>query len=200
MSRTRVNLRDHKTFFAIHVRVVIHVVDLIWRTSTVPAAPAYRLFYIQQRDSSMPKPRQRIPPPRPPSPPPTNGDSPTGGDNAYWLFRVRLVEESAKALRTIIVVGGALGIAFYTSIIVHDLAGKATTADIGLRFLGTLTISEGLAYAISALIAGVAYQKSHINKSLAKRLARLSEFEQSIDPNRSTSHLTETGVPREEDR
>lgn len=93
-----------------------------------------------------------------------------------------------------------MAVAFFCSRMVHDLSGKTTAADIGIKFLGTLSISEGLAYAIAVICVGFAYERGRTNKSMAKRLARLSQLEQSIDPNRSSSHLGETGAPREEDR
>ena len=114
--------------------------------------------------------------------------------------RVKIVEEIAKLLRTAVVAGCILGVAYFCSRIVHDLSGRTTAADIGIKFFGTLTISEGLAYAISVVCVGFGYQRGRTNKSLSTRLARLSNLEQSIDPNRSSSHLTETGAPREEDR
>lgn len=93
-----------------------------------------------------------------------------------------------------------MAIAFYTRLGISDLAGRTTAADIGVRFLGTISISEGLAYAIAVVCVGVAYQKGRTNQGLSKRLGRLSRLEQSIDPNRSSSHLTDTGSPREEDK
>ncbi len=116
------------------------------------------------------------------------------------LARVKIVEEIGKVVRTAIVVGGGVCIAYFTSAAIHDLAGRTTAADIGVRFLGTIKVSEGLAYAVAVVSVGVAYQRGRTNQGLAKRLARLSELEQSIDPNRSSSHLTNTGGPREEDK
>jgi hypothetical protein len=110
------------------------------------------------------------------------------------------VEEIAKTIRTFLVFGCALGMVYFFSVMVHDLAGRTTTADIGLKFLGSIRVSEGLAWAVAAVCGGVALKKGRTNRSLAARLSRMADFERSIDPNRSSSHLTDTGMPREEDR
>lgn len=114
--------------------------------------------------------------------------------------RTKLVEEIGKIARTGIVGGCAVAVAYFCSRMVHDLAGKTTAADIGIKALGTLSINEGLAYAIAVICVGFGYQRGRTAHDMAKRLGRLSRLEQSIDPNRSSSHLGETGVPREEDR
>lgn len=116
------------------------------------------------------------------------------------VARVHTVEEIGKTVRTAFVFGGAVGIAYFFSRMVHDLAGKSTAADIGLRFLGTINVSEGLAWVISALCGGIAVKTTRTNRSMAKRLGRLSKLEQEIDPNRSSSQLTPSGLPREEDK
>ena len=102
-------------------------------------------------------------------------------------------------LKTLIVGGSAIAITVYCSHIIHDLAGKATTADIGVSFLGKLSVSEGLAYAISLICVGYGYKKTRSNEDLIKRLKRLSLLEQSIDPNRSSSQLTDAGSPPMDD-
>ena len=124
----------------------------------------------------------------------------TGGNTLAMYTRAKTVEEVGKVLRTLIVAGAAVLMAMYCSRSIHDLAGKTTAADIGLQLLGNISISEGLAYAVSVVCVGFAYQRGRTNQSLAKRLSRLSHLEQQIDPNRSSSHLGETGAPREEDR
>ena len=93
-----------------------------------------------------------------------------------------------------------MAITYFCAEMVHDLSGKTTAADIGIRFLGKISISEGLAYAIAAICTGFAYQRGRTNQDLSKRLARLSQLEQSIDPNRGSSHLVDTGGPNEGDK
>jgi hypothetical protein len=116
------------------------------------------------------------------------------------LARINFVTEVAKTVRTALVFGCILGIAYFCQRTVHDLAGKTTAADIGLKFLGTLKISEGLAWATAAICLGTAVKTRRTNGNMAARLARLADFERSIDPNRSSSHLSPTGMPRKEDR
>ena len=116
------------------------------------------------------------------------------------LARINLVKEIAKTVRTAVVFGCVLGIAYFCQRMVHDLAGKTTAADIGLKFLGTFKVSEGLAWMISAICFGTAVKTRRTNGNMAARLSRLADFERSIDPNRSSSHLSPTGTPRKEDR
>ncbi|MEP7365398.1 MAG: hypothetical protein ABI972_19260 [Acidobacteriota bacterium] len=116
------------------------------------------------------------------------------------IFRTKVVEETAKTIRTALVFGSALGIAYCFAGMVHDLAGKKTAADIGFTLLGTINISEGLAWAIAVICGGIAIKRERTNSSMAARLARLAEFERTIDPNRSSSHLTVGGKPCEEDK
>jgi hypothetical protein len=113
--------------------------------------------------------------------------------------RAKIVEEIAKTVRTALVFGSAVGMAYFLSVMVHDLAGKATTADIGLTFLGKIGVSEGLAWAIAAVCGGIVFKTRRTNRDMAARLSRFADVERSIDPNRSSSHLTDTGMPREED-
>jgi hypothetical protein len=114
--------------------------------------------------------------------------------------RSKNVEEIAKTVRTALVFGCSLGMVCFFSRMVHDLAGQKTTADIGISFLGTIKISEGLAWAIAVVCGGFAIKRARTNRSLAKRLTRMADLERQIDPNRSSSHLAETGMPREEDK
>ena len=92
-------------------------------------------------------------------------------------------------MRTGLVFGCALGIAYFFASMVHDLAGRQTTADIGIKFLGSINISEGLAWAIAAVCGGIAYKKGRTNRDMATRLARMGELERAIDPNRSSSRF-----------
>jgi hypothetical protein len=73
-------------------------------------------------------------------------------------------------------------------------------ADIGVKFLGTINMSEGLAWAIAVICVGYGAQRGYVNHKLSGRLSRLSKWEAEIDPNRSSSHLTARGTPREEDQ
>lgn len=117
------------------------------------------------------------------------------------FVRSKKVEEIAKTVRTFFVFGFSFGIAYFISRMVHDLAGQKTTADIGISFLGTIRVSEGLAWAIAAVCGGIAGKVVRTNRSMAKRFgSRMADLERSIDPGRSSSHLSPTGMPREEDK
>jgi len=116
------------------------------------------------------------------------------------LARINLVTEIFKTVRTALIFGSVLGMAYYCQRMVHDLAGKTTAADIGLKFLGTFKVSEALAWMISAICFGTTIKTRRTNADMASRLARMADLERSIDLNRSSSHLSPTGRPRKEDR
>ncbi len=115
------------------------------------------------------------------------------------VVRIKTVDEISKVLRTASVVIGTSTGMYFVSKIVHDLAGKITTADIGAKILGRIELSEGLAYALAVVCVGYGYKTTKSNQDMAKRLKRLSLVEGTIDPNRSSSHLTDTGSPPKED-
>lgn len=109
-------------------------------------------------------------------------------------------DEISKVLRTALVTGCTAFIAYNCAGTIKALAGRTTLADVGIKFLGSITISEGLAYALAAICVGYGVQRGYANRKLSGRLSRLSQLEAEIDPNRSSSHLTPRGTPREEDQ
>lgn len=80
------------------------------------------------------------------------------------------------------------------------LAGKNTAADIGIKFLSDIRISEAAAWLFGA--GGVLYGtrerrlRLKVNESLG---ARVSELEEGIDPARSSSKLTPRGETNPQD-
>ena len=83
-----------------------------------------------------------------------------------------------------------LGFFLYRS--VDALAGEQTTADIGLKLVGNLKLSEVFAYLFGG--GGVAYgvQQKRLRKDEVERLQdRVIKLETAIDPKRSSSGLTD---------
>jgi hypothetical protein len=115
-------------------------------------------------------------------------------DDRDVFYRVRIVEEISKVVRTGLVAGCTAFIFYRCSEMVKALAGRNTLADVGIKILGNITISEGLAYALAAICVGFGVQRGYANRQLSARLSRLSQLEAEIDPNRSSSHLTVRGL------
>ena len=81
------------------------------------------------------------------------------------------------------------------------LAGKGTFADIGIKVLGDLTISQTVSYAFG--IAGVAYglRAQRLRRTATERLTeRGRALEQRIDPGRTSSGLTPWGTTPKGDK
>ena len=80
------------------------------------------------------------------------------------------------------------------------LAGQYTFADIGVKFLADVKIANSVGYVVGA--AGVAYgrrQKKLKEDTIQQLAPRIKELETAIDPNRSSSGLTQRGRTRPED-
>lgn len=105
-----------------------------------------------------------------------------------------------------------LGLAFirYGSLVVifatigsalKQLAGKDTYADIFVGIFANAEISVYLSYAVggSATIWALMERKLRGDKT-REMASRIQELEQKIDPGRSSSHLTERGQTRPEDK
>jgi hypothetical protein len=84
---------------------------------------------------------------------------------------------------------------------VDTLAGRATEANIILKFLGDLNVSNALAYILGG--GGIVYgmNERRLKKRTIKRLEdRIHLYEQQIDPGRSSSRLGTDGDTNPNDR
>jgi hypothetical protein len=96
--------------------------------------------------------------------------------------------------------GGLLGIAYYCYLSVLALAGQHTAADIGIKLLADVRISEAVAWLFGG--SGVAYgwRQRKLRRDTVERIQnRVERFEKQIDPGRSSSELTSRGETRPED-
>jgi hypothetical protein len=80
------------------------------------------------------------------------------------------------------------------------LAGKTTLADIGIRFVGDLKLSEAAAYIFGVGGVGYGWKQRNLRRDSLQHLhPRAQKYEESIDPARSSSRLTPRGDTRPED-
>ncbi len=113
-------------------------------------------------------------------------------DNQVSFKRLDTVSEIAKEA---IKWGGLVAIAYfgYSSVVV--LAGTTTSANIGIRLLGSLTVNRGLVALLTG--SGWAYglgQRSLRRKNIERVVPLKNELERIIDPKRTSSNLTPRGT------
>ncbi|MCZ8236809.1 MAG: hypothetical protein O9310_00105 [Leptospiraceae bacterium] len=82
-----------------------------------------------------------------------------------------------------------------------ELAGKETIADIAVKLITDMKINEWLSYAIG--ISGLAYgyfERKLRKKNIDRLGPRSAKLETLLNPDRTTSGLTNTGETRAEDK
>lgn len=89
----------------------------------------------------------------------------------------------------------------YAYLSIAALAGQQTLADIAVRFLGNLKVSESIAYILAG--GGVAYgigQRQLRRRHIKHNVRGKNELEKILDPKRTSSNLTDTGTTRPGDK
>jgi hypothetical protein len=96
---------------------------------------------------------------------------------------------------------GAVVLSFrYLYLTVDSLAGQVTLAQIGINFLGNLTVSQSLAYIFGAGGVVYGYGERKLRQRTIRRLGpKRKELEVSIDPKRTSSKLTDKGETNPDD-
>lgn len=117
------------------------------------------------------------------------------------LRRIDSANGWASVLRTAIKWGGMVGVARYAWLAVDSLAGQSTVADIGLKFLAEVGVSDVLAWLLAggAVVFGLV-QKKLRGDTIQRLSGRIQQLEQQIDPRRTSSHLTVRGQTNPVDR
>lgn len=110
---------------------------------------------------------------------------------AYQAHRITVIFATINR----IVVGVTwVACAYFLHLSVLGVAGKTTFADIGLKLLANVSISQGVAYIFGAGCAVYGYKERNLRRKNVERITRRNrEMEQVIDPGRSTSALTPRG-------
>jgi hypothetical protein len=118
-----------------------------------------------------------------------------------WSFYMQLAEQLGGITKALIKYGSVVVIFYYLNSAVRALAGQHTYADIGVKFLAQLSISESASYIAGA--GGVLYgiRERKLRRDKTDYLAeRNRELEKKLDPGRTSSRLTRRGTTRKEDR
>ena len=96
---------------------------------------------------------------------------------------------------------GGIAACFYCLyLIVDSLAGKTTATDIALKAITDLKLDRGILYLLTGGTTLWAIREHKLRKKNTKHIAaHIKELEERIDPNRTSSNLTETGDTHPED-
>ena len=96
--------------------------------------------------------------------------------------------------------GGIVACFYCLYLIVESLAGKTTAADIALKAITDLELDRGVLYLLTGGTTFWAIRERKLRKKKTKDIeAHVKELEERIDPNRTSSNLTETGDTHPED-
>lgn len=123
-------------------------------------------------------------------------------DESQMAMRVRIrkIDQIFDTIRTLIKYGVLLGCVYIVRGMVHDLAGRYTFADIGIKFLGDFKISETFSYIFGG--GGILYgqRQRKLRKDKVQELSlKKEQLEKIIDTQRSSSRLTSRGNTSPED-
>jgi len=122
-------------------------------------------------------------------------------DEVRYHAIIRIAELIASIVNNTIRWGGLCVIVYLVYRIIESLAGKTTVADIGIKFLADMKLSDVFAVLFGG--GGVLYGLKQ--RQLARRKTehfsrRQAQLEQRLDPQRSSSKLPPTGETRPEDQ
>jgi hypothetical protein len=116
------------------------------------------------------------------------------------LRKVKTSEGIVSVFNNLIRWGGAVLIVRYVYLMVLALAGRLTFADIGIKVLGDVRVSEAAAWLLSGGSVAYGWHQRKLRKDTVERLQeRIQKFERQIDGKRTSSRLTARGNTRPED-
>lgn len=96
--------------------------------------------------------------------------------------------------------GGVTACFYFLYLMVDSLAGKTTAADIALKAITDVTLDRGVLYLLTGGTTVWAIRERRLRKRNTRHIAAYTkELEKRIDPNRTSSNLTETGDTHPED-
>ena len=120
-------------------------------------------------------------------------------DLAFRRF-AKVVDSIAMLLRELIRYGGVALPFYFMYRTAEVLAGKTTTADIGLKMLGSLTITNAVGYGLGAVGTVYGLKERKLRRDKTEYLQdRVQKLEKQIDARRSSSRLTRRGTTNPDD-
>lgn len=112
----------------------------------------------------------------------------------YQLSFKRL-DAVTEIIKTLIQCGTLVAIMYFIYLCAEAFAGKSTFANVGIRVLGNIKVSDG----IIAFVAGSGWifglgQRSLRRKNIERIVSQKNALETLLDPNRTSSNLTPRGT------
>ena len=96
--------------------------------------------------------------------------------------------------------GGVVACCYCSYLMIDALAGKTTATDIVLKAITDLKLDERVLYLLTGGTTFWAIRERKLRKKTIRHIAaQKKELEEHIDPNRTSSNLTETGDTHPED-
>jgi len=125
----------------------------------------------------------------------------TASTDGEIILQYKKLDIWADAVNLAIPWGSAVLIAAFVYLTIGELAGKVTFAQIGVAFLGNLTVSQSLAYIFGG--GGILYgmrERRLRHKKTESMAAYSQELEKRWDLNRTSSGLSPSGTTGKEDK
>ena len=119
----------------------------------------------------------------------------------WTLRKANLSEGAVQVVNNGIRWGSICFISYNAYLSIEVLAGKNTLADIGIGFLTDINVSVAISWALAAGGVLYGYGQRRLRKNGVEHLAKRNQrLELIIDPERTSSNLTERGDTRPEDK
>ncbi len=126
---------------------------------------------------------------------------PQPDSSAETLLRFKKWEIVADAVHLGIPWGSLIIVVGFVAYMVGQLSGKATLAQIGMSFIGSVKISNAVAYIFGVASFGYGLNERRLrHKKTASMAAYAASLEAKIHPERTSSGLTRKGTTRKEDK
>ena len=118
-----------------------------------------------------------------------------------YELRARRIDRTAVVVEAGFRYGALVAIFYFLYASVASLAGQVTLADIGLRIIGDVRISETIAWLFGGGGVGYGLRERKLRRDTIERLTpRVRKYEEMLDPQRSSTGLPSRGTTRPEDR
>jgi hypothetical protein len=126
---------------------------------------------------------------------------PRGSKEAEFVLRYKKLEIVADAVHLIFPWGSLVAIFWLLHLMVDQLAGRVTMAQLGMSFMGSIRVPDAVLLVFGGSAGGWAFRERNLRrKKIAEMSDHIQHLESLVDSNRTTSGLTRRGTTRPEDK